>query len=210
MKENLVYMNTLKKESDDKNESNVVQVHLFELESFWQMKVINENVETVKDLTIEEKSLEVILVQLRLKFKQYIREGYLPLYADHFNHSKSLSSKNKRTQLLYFYSEQMGNHELFEQLRGWRRQESDKLEKPPYIIASNRVLKMLSTFIPKTKEELLQIPGLATAKVDQFGDSILNITNQFERVTKFPLMWVEEQINVPQFDDWFYKKQMMK
>ncbi|MFS1511645.1 HRDC domain-containing protein [Chengkuizengella sp. SCS-71B] len=211
MIENLFYMNTLKKESQEKNESSLAQVYLFQLNSSWQMnwKVISDG-EMVRDLKIEDKRLEDILLKLRFEFKQYIGEGYFPMYGDHFNHSTSLSPKNKRTQLLYFYSEQVTNHELFDLLRGWRREESDKLEKPPYIIASNRVLKMLSTFIPKTKEELLQIPGFATAKVEQFGDSILNITNQFERLTTFPLTWVEEEINVRKFDDWFYKKQMMK
>ncbi|NDI35834.1 HRDC domain-containing protein [Chengkuizengella sediminis] len=211
MKKELIYLNTLKKETE-KNKKSTTQVNLFALDSSWQLnwKVISEDGEVIKDLNIEKKDFEAIVLQLRLEFKQCIGQGYLPLFFDHFNQSKALSPKNKRTQSLFYYSEQMTNPDLFEMLRRWRREESEKLNKPPYIISSNRVLKMLSTFIPKTKEELLQIPGYATTKVEQYGEEIINLTKQFERTTTFPLDWVEEQIDVQHFDEWLYKNQLMK
>ncbi|MDP5275190.1 HRDC domain-containing protein [Chengkuizengella axinellae] len=212
MYEKLVYMNTLKKENEEINAVVIAQVYVFKLKSSWQMnwKMISGDGEMIKDLTLEKKRLVDIAKTLRSELQQHIESGYLPLFSDYYHHSDSLSPKNKKTQLLYFYSEQMTNDELFEQLRGWRREESDKLDKPPFIIASNRVLKMLSSFVPKTKEELMQIPGFASAKTEQYGDPILNITKQFERSTSFPLTWVENHINMEQFDDWLYKNQMMK
>lgn len=207
----LVYMNTLKKETEEKNIS-FSQVCLFELVSSWQMnwKVFSKNGEISKDFWVEKERWEEILFQLRLELEHNKQEGFQPLFIDYFTPSNALSPKSKRNQVLYFYSEQQANSELFEDLRKWRKAESNKEDKPPYIIATNRVLKMLSTFIPKTVDELLQIPGFATAKAEKYGVSILQVTSDYERLTSFPLHWVEKQISMQNFDEWLYKNEVIK
>lgn len=114
----------------------------------------------------------------------------------------SFDSKSAQTQLLHYYSENNTNEELFEQLRQWRLKEANLEGKSPFLVATNRLLRMISAFIPQSEEELLQLPGLGASKAAMYGAELLKITQKFERATGFPLHWVQEQVNPAQFLAW--------
>lgn len=65
------------------------------------------------------------------------------------------------------------DQKLFEKLRQWRREKSDKLGIPAYLIYPDVTLKELARRRPKTKEELLEVRGIGPAKARQFGKETL-------------------------------------
>lgn len=63
---------------------------------------------------------------------------------------------------------------LFETLRILRKKMADEEQVPPYILFSDVALKEMSTYFPKTKEEMLQIKGVGDKKYQQYGDAFIN------------------------------------
>ncbi|MNC15074.1 HRDC domain protein [compost metagenome] len=69
---------------------------------------------------------------------------------------------------------------------------------------------MLSAFLPRTLEELLQIPGVGEGKASQYGEDWLSITSAAERDHSFPLGWVHEAVDQEHFVSWQYKQKELK
>jgi ATP-dependent exoDNAse (exonuclease V) alpha subunit len=65
--------------------------------------------------------------------------------------------------------------ELFERLRQWRLAEARKQKVSAFIIATNKVLEELARRKPQTKQALLGTKGFGQAKLDKYGDEILEI-----------------------------------
>jgi len=69
--------------------------------------------------------------------------------------------------------------ELYRVLREWRREQSDDLGYPPYIIASNRLLVEIVKARPKNSLELSKIKGMGEKKTKEYGRGILLILENF-------------------------------
>ena len=69
--------------------------------------------------------------------------------------------------------------ELYRVLREWRREQSDDLGYPPYIIASNRLLVEIVKARPKNSLELSKIKGMGEKKTKEYGREILLILENF-------------------------------
>jgi PIF1-like helicase/Helix-turn-helix domain/HRDC domain/Helicase len=65
------------------------------------------------------------------------------------------------------------NGELFDTLKRWRDMACEETGLPIYMIANQQTLKELSTFLPLNKKDLMKIAGFGKAKVDKYGDEIL-------------------------------------
>jgi ATP-dependent DNA helicase RecQ len=61
----------------------------------------------------------------------------------------------------------------FERLRQARTDLARELEKPPYIVASNRTLQAIAVAAPTTPKELEAVAGMGPKKVEQFGEHLL-------------------------------------
>jgi ATP-dependent DNA helicase RecQ len=64
---------------------------------------------------------------------------------------------------------------LFEALRAWRRAEAEERGVPPYVIFSDKTLRELSRARPTTRGELRGIYGIGEAKLEAFGDAVLEL-----------------------------------
>lgn len=64
---------------------------------------------------------------------------------------------------------------LFEALREWRYKLAQKQATAPFIIAHDKHLQAVAGLKPKTKKELLDVPGFGPAKVEQYGKDIVRI-----------------------------------
>ncbi|MEK7083209.1 MAG: RQC domain-containing protein, partial [Patescibacteria group bacterium] len=62
---------------------------------------------------------------------------------------------------------------LFEKLRALRTKLAEERNVPPYIIFGDRTLKEMSQRVPKNKDELSQIFGVGSQKLEWFGDLFL-------------------------------------
>jgi ATP-dependent DNA helicase RecQ len=73
------------------------------------------------------------------------------------------------------YSTDIGEDELFDALRRHRLDLSRALGAPPYVVASDRTLRELATFRPRTLRELESIYGIGPSKLDRFGQGFLEV-----------------------------------
>jgi hypothetical protein len=71
------------------------------------------------------------------------------------------------------------NAELYETLKRWRDMVCDETQMPIYMVANQATLKEISTYLPFNKKDLLQISGFGKAKVDKYGDEILEAVESY-------------------------------
>jgi ATP-dependent DNA helicase RecQ len=73
------------------------------------------------------------------------------------------------------YAADTGEDELFEALRRHRLDLSRALGAPPYVVASDRTLRELATFRPRTLRELEGVFGIGPSKLERFGTGFLDV-----------------------------------
>ncbi len=65
---------------------------------------------------------------------------------------------------------------LFDELKSWRKDESFHQGTLPYLIFSNKTLKLIAMNRPKSHAELERISGVGPAKLEAYGADILRLT----------------------------------
>jgi ATP-dependent DNA helicase RecQ len=65
--------------------------------------------------------------------------------------------------------------ELFELLRGLRRDIAGRENVPAYIVFSDAVLRSLAERRPRTPEEMLDVPGIGPSKLARYGEAFLGL-----------------------------------
>lgn len=64
---------------------------------------------------------------------------------------------------------------LFQSLRKWRADEARKLGMPPYIVATDRVLRAVAETRPTNVEDLRKVPGFGPAKTEKYGPGVVEV-----------------------------------
>lgn len=67
---------------------------------------------------------------------------------------------------------------VFAALRAWRTEQARAKQVPPYIIASDAVLKAIETTVPQTLDDLVAIRGMGAAKIAAYGNDILQVVRK--------------------------------
>lgn len=88
---------------------------------------------------------------------------------------RSIDTKAKMTPLLMREDEV-----LFEKLRVLRGELAKKSKVPAYIVFTDKTLSAMSTKLPTTKYEMLQISGVAQAKYDKYGQLFLDAILEYK------------------------------
>lgn len=207
----IVFMNRLSRMSGVEQEI-FAQLWIGEEEGIWHLgwRDFADGRETDDSIWYEGGSWNEMLCVYRHELAMKMGDGYRPLIDGVFHEDENLNSRNQEQLKLQYYSEQHGNEAVYEELCAWRRGKASSERKAPYILASNRLLRMLSAFLPRTPEELLQIPGVGEGKASQYGTDWLNITSAALREHQFPLSWVNETVEEEAFASWLYKQKEMK
>ena len=73
----------------------------------------------------------------------------------------------------------VSNPVLFETLKRWRDMVFEETSLPIYMIANADTLKALSTYLPLDKKDLAKINGFGKAKVEKYGDDIIDIISDY-------------------------------
>jgi len=68
---------------------------------------------------------------------------------------------------------------LYERLRQWRIQKAQVLDLPAYCVLHNSVLKEITRRCPRTLGELELIKGIGARKIEQFGEEIIDLVQDF-------------------------------
>ena len=71
------------------------------------------------------------------------------------------------------------SEDLFEALRGLRKQLADQEALPTYIVLSDKVLHLLCISRPTTIEEFGSISGIGEYKKKKYGKDFVNLIRQF-------------------------------
>ncbi|QYR22951.1 HRDC domain-containing protein [Paenibacillus sp. sptzw28] len=136
--------------------------------------------------------------------------GYSPLLDGMLDDRRTVTGTGSLYSMLQCYGEINANQDLYDALREWRRARAVSDKKSAYLVATNRMLWMISAFIPQQPDELNQIPGWGEAKQASFGEDVLAITRRFERNTSFPLDWVAESLDQQAYTQWLFKQKENK
>jgi ATP-dependent DNA helicase RecQ len=64
---------------------------------------------------------------------------------------------------------------VFEALREWRRDQARERGVPPYVVMHDRTLEAIATSLPRSLDELSDVPGIGPAKLAAHGEAILSI-----------------------------------
>jgi hypothetical protein len=207
----IVFMNRLSRNAS-RDQEMFAQLWIGEEEGVWSLgwKDFADPVESVDSLWYEGSSWSEMLCVYRHELAVKMGEGYRPLIDGIFHEEDGLPARNAEHLRLQYFSEQNSNEKVYEELCAWRRGRSSSERKAPYILASNRLLRLLSTFLPHTLEELLQLPGVGEGKAAQYGADWLAITAAAPREHSFPLGWVHKDIDEESFVSWIYKQKEVK
>jgi DNA helicase-2/ATP-dependent DNA helicase PcrA len=65
--------------------------------------------------------------------------------------------------------------DLLDRLKEWRLQQARRQGVPAYVVFNDRTLEALATRRPTTEEALLGVPGIGPAKLDSYGDDLLDL-----------------------------------
>lgn len=204
----IVFLNSLEKSSGGEL---VKEAHVWigEEEGTWRLGW-NEITLDVEEETIwyDGDSWSEMLHVYRHHLAVKLGDGFHPIIEGVFHEKES--ARNETAQKLICFSELNSNEELYQELCIWRRKKAAVDRKAPYLIASNRLLRLISVFQPKTLEELLQLPGVGENKSSQYGTELLALTEQSEREHEFPLHWVEQALDEELYRAWQYKQKELK
>ena len=156
-------------------------------------------------LWFEGGSWEEMMTAFRHGIAVQMGDGYAPIIKDMLDERRTSEGMGSLFSMVQCYGEMNTNSELFEVLREWRRTKAITDKKSAYLVATNRMLWMISAFVPQQLEELLLIPGWGETKQASYAEEVLAITRAFERTTSFPLDWVAETLDPKVYTKWLYK-----
>jgi len=71
------------------------------------------------------------------------------------------------------------DHPLFEALREWRLDKAREQGVPAYVILHDRTLRLLATLRPEDEDGLSSVSGLGAAKLERYGDELLEVIAEF-------------------------------
>jgi len=60
-------------------------------------------------------------------------------------------------------------------LREWRRDEARERSVPPFVVMHDRTLEAIASNLPRSLDELADVPGIGPAKLSAYGDAILSV-----------------------------------
>ncbi|HEX7457360.1 MAG TPA: helix-turn-helix domain-containing protein, partial [Ginsengibacter sp.] len=87
------------------------------------------------------------------------------------------------------------NVELYDVLKRWRDEICDKSGMPIYMVANRLTLTEIVTYLPLNKKDLLQISGFGKAKVDKYGDDILQAVEEYCTMNNIATNMVAKEAN---------------
>ncbi|MFD0712441.1 HRDC domain-containing protein [Paenibacillus sp. GCM10027626] len=203
----IVFLNTFEKVVGD-SQSREAALTISEREGIWFVQWAAGEPE--QELWYEGGYWEELLASFRHGIAVKMGEGYVPIIDGMLDDRRAIAGEGSLRAKLQCYGELHANAALFEALREWRRAHAVIEKKTAYMIANNRMLWMISAYVPHTLEQLRQIPGWGEGKQASYGEEIIQITGQYEQPRSFPLDWVMDEIDPDQYAQWLFKQKETK
>lgn len=64
-------------------------------------------------------------------------------------------------------------------LTQWRRSKAAEIDKPSFFVLTQKALMGVASLMPRNERELLAVPGIGKAKLEQYGKEILDIVANY-------------------------------
>lgn len=206
----IVFLNRM--EIEREQEVGAAQVWIEEADGLWSSgwSELDASGETGQEIWYEGAVWNEMLAVYRHQLAAKLAEGYRPVIRDTFQEFLESGQRGRYTQKLVCYSELNADEELYKRLAAWRRAKATEEHRAPYLIATNRALRLVSTFLPQTIDELRELPGIGENTVQRYGQDLILQTAGMERKHSFPLDWVERRLDEETFEAWTYKNKERK
>lgn len=205
---NLVFLNSFEKVTEQEG---VVSAQVSIAEEFgeWRVWWHEKGDQTIpfQESWYTGMAWDEMIAEFRRKVGEKRRDGYRPLVEPDESRQQTFGGRSAFVRKLELYGERHSDPELYESLRKWRSRQAANEGKSAFIVASNRLLAMISAFLPQTAEELQQIPGFGDQKTALYGEGVLALTAGLARATSFPLDWVDEAIGIQEVEQWLQDRQ---
>ncbi|REK75825.1 HRDC domain-containing protein [Paenibacillus paeoniae] len=156
----------------------------------------------------EGTSWEELLAAFRYGVAKMMGAGYVPIIEGMLESGRA--SGGSLPSMLQCYGELNADETLFNELREWRRKTAAAEKRSAYLVASNRMLWMISAYVPHNLDELKQLPGWGKSKQEAYGEAVIGLTAGVERATSFPLDWVADNLDEEHYTAWLYKQKENK
>lgn len=166
--------------------------------------------EAKQDVWYEGMSWEELLASFRHGVARKMREGFRPLLDGMLEDAPFWERRPPLPALLQCYADQFDMSEALEPLRLWRRAKSAEEKRTAYLIATNRELQSLAVYVPRTLEELKQIPGFGHKKIERYGTELLELVRELPRDHEFPLDWVASVVSDETLAEWTFRQKEEK
>lgn len=88
---------------------------------------------------------------------------------------KPLQSAAERKLARHEDCEVTYDEELFEALRTWRKKVSEEIRMPAFVVFTDATLQAIAEFEPKSRAQLMKLPGIGTVKADRYGEGALEV-----------------------------------
>ncbi len=165
---------------------------------YFENRVLNilDPIASAANITLDNASLNKELMELRSAMRQelalkhtmlrsVVDKGFDPMALSAAKAlsvaNESVAAASRAVQSSNGDESEVKNQELYRALKLWRKEQSEVEDQPLYTIVSNRVLMNIADIVPISRKELSAISGMGRAKIQQFGESILEITNEYHK-----------------------------
>ncbi|MBO7744713.1 HRDC domain-containing protein [Paenibacillus sp. MWE-103] len=208
----VVFLNTFEKSGGEDGAAREAQLSICEQNGVWSVIWTDADgpLDGGQSAWYEGGSWEEMMTAFRHGVAVRMGEGFAPLIDGMLEERRSADAGAAQYAMIQCYGEMNGNAELFNALRDWRRAKAASIKKSAYLVATNRMLWMLSAYVPLQPEELMQIPGWGEAKQAAYGAEVLAVTGAFGRETSFPLDWVADRLDPKVYTKWVFKQKENK
>lgn len=182
----------LMKENDTVEENNLLQCRLKDAANYFEPK-LNSTLSSLLRQPISTEYKEVATA-----INEILNEIYWSLHKSHyfidfckqdFNLTSFLKHKLNyvlpKANLNTYASKQndMGviadQSDLYNTLKRWRDMVCEETGLAIYMVANQATLKEIVTYLPHTKNDLLRISGFGKAKVEKYGDDIIDVIKDY-------------------------------
>jgi hypothetical protein len=205
---NIVFLNQFERLAAQGQPEERTHVFIGEQQGVWSAgwRSVDSASASAEDLWYEGMSWEELLASFRHGVAGKMRMGFRPLIDGMLEEIPFWDRSPALPQLLQCYADMQPTGETADKLRLWRRSKASEEKKSAYLVATNRELQLLAVFVPRTVEELLEIPGFGKAKADKYGNDIIALLKDVERQHAFPLEgWVPKAVSAEQLSEWMFR-----
>ncbi len=95
------------------------------------------------------------------------------------------------------------NNELFDILRGLRREIASEEGVPPYIVFGDNTLKEMSLRMPLKSSQLIEINGVGEKKIQRYGEPFLKKIKEYVEQNNIEVKWNSEKFNKEEVEEKF-------